>query len=153
MGIEETLYFEDVEDGQEVPPFVRQTDLMHWNRYAAVNDEFVYLHMDEEAGKKAGMKGVFAMGNLRYGYIHNMLREWMGLTGVIRKVEVQHRAISYKNDVLTCKGKVARKYVKDGEHRVDLDVWVENQEGANLSPGTATVALPSRGRRGETRPR
>ncbi|MEE9285862.1 MAG: hypothetical protein V3V35_09075, partial [Dehalococcoidia bacterium] len=102
MGIEDTLYFEDVTEGQEVPTFQRQTDLMHWNRYAAVNEEFVYIHMDQEAGLKSGMKGVFGMGNLRYGYLHNMLRAWMGLSGDIKKVDVQHRSINYKNDILTC---------------------------------------------------
>jgi acyl dehydratase len=148
MGFEDTkLYFEDVQIGQECPTFVRQVDLMHWNRYAAVNDEFVQIHMDEEAGKKAGMKGVFGMGNLRYGYLHNMLREWAGMACVIRKVEVQHRAINYNNDTLTCKGKVSKKYQADGENRVDLDVLVLNQDGASLSIGTATIALPSRAKK------
>ena len=32
-----------------------------------------------------------------------------------------------------------------GEGLVDLDIWTENPEGQKTSPGTATVALPSRG--------
>src|SRR5690606_10167902 len=55
------LYFEDVEVGHEIPTFQRQTDFMHWNRYAAVNDEFVYLHMDDEVGKAAGQGAAFGM--------------------------------------------------------------------------------------------
>ena len=144
MGIEDTLYFEDVSEGQEVPTFERQVDLMHWNRYAAVNDEFVYIHMDNDAALKAGMEGVFGMGNLRYAYLHNMLRAWTGISGDIKAVDVQYRVINYKNDVLTCKGIVRKKYQKDGANLVDLDVWVENQKGQNTAPGKATVALPSR---------
>ena len=45
------VFFEDVEEGFEIPTFERTTDFMHWNRYAAVNDEFVYIHMDDEAGR------------------------------------------------------------------------------------------------------
>ena len=45
------VYWEDVEAGDEIPTFVRQTDMMHWNRYAAVNDEFVYIHMDADYAK------------------------------------------------------------------------------------------------------
>ena len=131
-------------DGEEIPTFERQTDLMHWNRYAAVNDEFVYIHMDNEHALKAGMEGVFGMGNLRYAYMHNMLRDWIGLTGDIKGLSCQYRVINYKNDELTAKGKVTKKYQQDGENRVDLDVWVENQKGENTSPGQATVALPSR---------
>lgn len=146
MSLDHTLYFEDVKEGQLIPTFQRQTDFMSWNRYAAVNDEFVYIHMDDEAGKAAGMNNAFGMGNLRYAYLHNMLREWIGLSGDIRKISVQYRGINYKNDVLTTHGKVARKYAEKGEHLVDLEIWVENQNSENITPGQATVALPSRGR-------
>ena len=32
------VYFEDVKVGDEIPAWVKQTDFMHWNRYAAVNE-------------------------------------------------------------------------------------------------------------------
>ena len=41
----------EVNVGDEIPAWSRTTDFMHWNRYAAVNDEFVYIHMDDEAGR------------------------------------------------------------------------------------------------------
>ena len=73
------VYFEDVAIGEEIPVWSRQTDFMHWNRYAAVNDEFVYIHMDDEAGKNAANEqGAFGMGNLRFAYLLNMLRDWAG---------------------------------------------------------------------------
>jgi acyl dehydratase len=73
------LYWEDVEVGQDVVSWSRKTDFMHWNRYAAVNDEFVYIHMDDVAGRRAlNEQGAFGMGNLRFAYLHNMLREWAG---------------------------------------------------------------------------
>ncbi len=56
------VYYEDVEIGQEIPVFVHETDFMNWNRYAAVNDEFVYIHMDDEAGKAAGQGAAFGIG-------------------------------------------------------------------------------------------
>ena len=41
--------------GDEIPTFVREnTGLHHFNRYAAVNEEFVPIHMDDEAGREAG---------------------------------------------------------------------------------------------------
>ncbi len=138
------LYFEDVQEGQEIPAFVRKTDYMHWNRYAAVNDEFVYIHMDDEAGRAAQQSGGFGMGNLRFAYMHNLLHAWIGDDGMIRKVGIQYRGFNFKNDVLTCKGKVTKKYTDDGKHLVDLDIWVENQKGEQVSPGNATVELPSR---------
>jgi acyl dehydratase len=137
------VYFEDVQVGDELPAWSRKTDLMNWNRYAAVNDEFVYIHMDEEAGRRAmNEQGVFGMGNIRYTYIVNSLHDWMGDGGLVREVGVQFRAINQKNDVLTVQGKVTDKRVEDGEHRVYLDVNVVNQDGAGTCPGHAVVVVP-----------
>ncbi len=118
---------------------------MNWNRYAAVNDEFIYIHMDDEAGRAAANeKGAFGMGNLRFAYILNALREWAGDEAEIRELECQFRAINQKNDVLTVTGTVTDKRVEDGENRVYLNVDVVNQNGAPTCPGHAIVVLPSR---------
>ncbi len=34
------VYFEDVAVGDELPVWSRETGLLNWNRFAAVNDEF-----------------------------------------------------------------------------------------------------------------
>lgn len=143
---EKLIYWDDIDEGQEIPTFVRKTDLMHWNRYAAVNDEFVYIHMDPDYAKSIGQPDVFGMGNLRLAYLHNMLRNWVGDAGDITRVGCQYRALNLRDDVLTAHGRVTRKYVDNGEYFVDLDVWVENQQGENTCPGVATVRLPTRSR-------
>ena len=140
------VYFEDVEVGQEITPWPRKTDLMNWNRYAAVNDEFVYMHMDHEAGRAAANEqGAFGMGNLRYSYLLNMLRDWIGDEGEIRELGCQFRAINQLNDELTCTGTITDKKVENGEHLVHLDIDVVNQDGQGTTPGHAIVVLPSRG--------
>lgn len=139
------LYWEDVQIGDELPGFVRKTGFMNWNRFAAVNDEFVFVHMDDEAGKAAGQGAAFGMGNLRWSYVLNMLRSWAGEEGEIRELSLQFRAINHKNDVLTTVATVTGKSAENGEHVVRLDVGVKNQDGAQTSPGIAVVALPSRG--------
>lgn len=139
------LYFEDVNVGDELPAWSRKTDFMSWNRYAAVNDEFVYIHMDDEAGRKAlNEQGAFGMGNLRYAYIVNSLQAWIGDEAEIREIGCQFRAINQKNDVLTVVGKVTEKVVEDGEHRLKLDIDVVNQNGDPTCPGHAIVAIPTR---------
>jgi acyl dehydratase len=85
------------------------------------------------------------MGNLRWAYLLNMLREWAGDEVDVRELGVQFRAINQKNDVLTCVGTVTEKTEDNGEHLVRLDTNVINQDGAATCPGHAIVALPSRG--------
>lgn len=139
------VYFEDVSVGDEIPAWSRKTDFMHWNRYAAVNDEFVPFHMDDEAGRAAkNPQGAFGMGNLRYAYLANSLRDWIGDEAIIREIGCQYRAINQKNDVLTVTGKVVSKDVVDGENQVKLEVNVVNQNGEATCPGHAIVVLPNR---------
>jgi hypothetical protein len=49
------------------------------------------------------------------------------------------------NKQITAKGVVTAKRQENGENLVDLDVWTEDADGKKTTPGTATVALPSRG--------
>ena len=137
--------FEDVKVGDDMPGWSRTTDFMNWNRYAAVNDEFVYIHMDDAAGRAAlNERGAFGMGNLRYTYMLNALREWIGDEADIREVGLQFRAINQKDDTLTVTGKITDKRVEDGENRVFLEMNVVNQEGQPTCPGHAVVVLPNR---------
>lgn len=139
------VYFEDVSVGDQLPAWSRRTDFMSWNRFAAVNDEFVPFHMDDEAGRAAlNEAGAFGMGNLRYAYLLNALRDWIGDEGEIREVGCEYRAINQKGDVLTVSGTVTDCRHEDGEHRVYLDVNVLNQDGLATCPGHAVVVLPSR---------
>jgi acyl dehydratase len=140
------IYFEDIKVGDKIPAWSRKTNFMNWNRYAAVNDEFIFIHMDDEAGRKGGNEqGAFGMGNLRFAYILNALRDWLGDETEIRELYCEFRAINQKNDVLTVTGTVTDKRVEEGENRVYLEVNVINQTGAKTSPGKAIVVLPNRG--------
>jgi acyl dehydratase len=139
------VYYEDVEIGQEIPAFVRETDFMNWNRYAAVNEEFVYIHMDDEAGKAAGQGAAFGMGNLRWAYVLNALRAWIGDEAEVRELSLQFRAVNHKHDVLRTSAVVTEKKQEDGENLVVLEVNDLNQKDEKTAPGRAVVSLPSRG--------
>jgi hypothetical protein len=54
------------------------------------------------------------------------------------------RRFNIVGDTTWCKGKVKRKYAKDGYALVDLEIWAENQRGEITAPGLATVILPSK---------
>ena len=138
-----TIAFEDVQVGDKLPEWSRKTSFAEWNRYAAVNEEFVPFHMDDEAGRRAGNEqGAFGMGNLRYAYIVNALHAWVGDEGVVREVGCQYRAINQKDDVLTVVGEITEKSTEGGENRVRLDINVVNQGGGATCPGHAVVVLP-----------
>lgn len=131
-----------VEVGQEIPPFTRETGFAVWNRYAAVNDEFVPIHMDDEAGRAAGYPSAFGMGNLQWAYLHNALRGWLGEEASIVRLSCQFRGANTKGMTLTVSGTVTAVYEAEGRRYADVELAVRDQEGNRLTPATATVALP-----------
>ena len=133
--------------GTEVPEYVRTTDLANWNRYAAVNDEFVPIHMDDEAGRAAGFPSAFGMGNLLWAYLHNMLRDWIETEfagdGRIVSVDLSFRKPNLRGQTVAARGTVTAVREEDGATIVDLDVAVVDRDAPAtvLAPGKATIAV------------
>ena len=140
------LYWEDVEEGQDVPPYSQKVGYMELNRFAGANNELVPIHMDPDYAKNvAKLPDVIVMGNLKLAYIANALTDWAGDEGWIQKLYVEYRKMDQVNTTITAKGKVSKKYQDGGKHLVDLEVWVENEQGEVTTPGRAVLALPTRG--------
>ena len=135
----------DLVVGFEIPSVSRKTGFQNWNRFAAVNDEFVDIHMDDDAGKAAGYAGAFGMGRLQNSYLHLMLDDWLEHENRIVKISAQFRAPNLKGMVLTAKGRITAVTDEADETMVDLDVWIEDAEGKVMAPGTATVAVAEAG--------
>jgi acyl dehydratase len=131
----------EIEAGASLPSFERVSDFAHWNRYAAVNDEFVPMHMDPEAGRAAGQRDAFGMGNLRISYLHNLMRDWLGDEGDIVAFACQFRGFSFKGDVLTARASVVSREERDGAQMLHLALGVDNQDGLDTTPAEASVLL------------
>jgi MaoC like domain len=129
--------------GDRLCSFERVTDMGTWNRYAAVNDEFVSIHMDDEAGRAAGYEGAIGMGNLQWAYVHNLLRAWIGEDGRIRSVSFELRGPNVKGQRLIAGGEVVERTERDGEVMLSVKVWTSSGAGDQLGCGTAVVSLPS----------
>jgi len=145
------LLWDDVEAGMDIPPYQRVVTLMELNRYAGANDEFVLIHMDREYSQKvARLPDVIVMGNLKYAYLANMMTNWIGEDGTLKRLSAQYRGMDIPGPALSteptmiCKGRVTNKYVQDGDHCVECEVWTETGEGQVTTPGSAIVVLPTR---------
>jgi acyl dehydratase len=134
----------DVHVGQELPPYAREAGFPAWNRYAAVNDEFVPIHMDDDAGRAQGFPGAFGMGNLMWSYLHNLVRDWMGDDGRIVSMTCSFRAPNNRGMTVEARGTVTGVRDEGGEQLVDLELAVVDHDAPEtvLVPATATVALP-----------
>lgn len=122
--------------GDELPAFTRGAGFEYWNRYAAVNDEFVDIHMDDAAGRAAGYPSAFGMGNLTWAYFHAALHDWFGEGARIRRLSIQFRAAVVRGPRVSVRGVVTA--VAPGP-TVDVAIWAEDADGARLAPGAAVV--------------
>lgn len=139
------LYWEDVQEGQEFPPYSHKVGYMELNRFAGANDELVPIHMDPDYAKDvAKLPDVIIMGNLKLAYIANAITDWAGDEGWITKISVEYRKMDTVNSTITAKGKVTKKFQQDGKNLVELEIWVENEQGEVTTPASAVLALPSR---------
>jgi acyl dehydratase len=130
------------ETGAVVAPFVRTGGLHAWNRYAAVNDEFVGIHMDDAEGQAAGYPGAIGMGNLAWAWMHCAIEQWLGDRGRLEHLECRFKAMALKGDEITCTGTVTERDTDDdGSTVLQVDVWAANQAGNRIVTGQARVRL------------
>jgi acyl dehydratase len=129
--------------GDGLGAFERVTDMGTWNRFAAVNDEFVSIHMDDEAGRAAGYEGAIGMGNLQWAYVHNLLRAWIGEEGRIRSVSFELRGPNVKGQRVIAAGEVIERVEQDGEVVLSVNVRTTSGDGDPLGRGSAVVSLPA----------
>ena len=139
------LYFEDVEVGSEITPLVKRPGNVQLFLFSTVTRNAHRIHYDKDFANVEGHEDCLVHGPLQGAFLVQLMTDWIGKHGVLKKISYQNRARAYVGDTMTCKGRVTRKYAEDGENRVDCEIWDERQTGEVCAPGTATVSLPSRG--------
>ena len=139
------LYYEDIEAGHDIPHQVKEPlttrSIVKW---AAAVKDFYEIHYDKDFARSAGMPDVIAHGPNKLALLARLVQEWIVEEGKLHKISCTHKASNFPGETLVCKGKIAKKYVKDGRHYVECELWVENQNGLICAPGAALVSLPSK---------
>ena len=138
------VYFEDVEVGMAVPPLHKTPSNTLLFLYSAITWNPQRIHYDKDYTLTEGYRDVIVHGPLRGAFLSQLLTRWAGDGGMLKKLSYANRDIAYVNEPLVCKGTVTRKWLEDGKGYVECEIWVENGQGAKLTPGQATVILPLR---------
>lgn len=159
----EIRYWEDVVEGEEIPALKKGT--------YTVTELFLFTHgvlgtgrtprayleaegsadlggggrFDEEhARKRRNMPGQFDFGPQRVCWLSQIVTDWMGDAGTLKKLNASIRHPNVVGDTNTLCAEVTKKYVEDGKHLVEVQVQNHNQSGLATAFGTATVELASR---------
>ena len=141
----EQVYYEDIVVGSEIPPLVKQPTTRQLVMWAGASGDYYEIHYDKDFAQSRGLPGVIIHGQLAGSFLGQLITDWIGGEGSLRKLTCSYRGINFPGKALTCKGRVSKKYIGDGEHRVECNIWAENPEGEKAVLGMATVVLPTRG--------
>ena len=138
------VYWDDVSEGMELPPVVKHTTTRQLVQYAGASGDYYEIHYDKDYAQGTGLDMVIIHGALKNAFLGQLVTQWMGPLGALKRLGCQYRGMDTPGSPITAKGNVIRKYQENGEHLVDCDIWLENTDAQKTTPGTATVALPSR---------
>jgi hydroxyacyl-ACP dehydratase HTD2-like protein with hotdog domain len=136
------LYFEDVTVGMALPSLTKTPSNTLLFLYSAITWNPQRIHFDKDYTLGEGYRDVIVHGPLRGAFLSQLLTRWIGDEGTLKKLSYANRDIAYVNEPLTCKGAVTRTWADRGEGYVECEIWAENEHGARLTLGQATVSLP-----------
>ena len=139
------VYYEDVEVGTEIPPLEKEPSTQQLVKYAGASGDYYQIHYDKDYALNNGLPGLIVHGALKNAFLGQLMTDWIGELGTLKKLTCQYRGMDYPAEKMVCRGKVTRKYVQDGDYYVECQIWTENPRGEKTTPGSATVILPSRG--------
>jgi acyl dehydratase len=143
--MQKQLLYQDVNVGDGLPSLVKEPTTKQLVVWAGAVGDYTPIHYDQDFARSRGLSGVIVQGQLVGAFLGQLVTDWLGEKGKLRKLNCSYKGINYPGEAITCQGEVTRKYDKDGEHFIECKVWAENPKGEKTASGRAVVALPAGG--------
>ena len=97
--------FEQVEEGDELPPAERMLGKDDVREYARVNGIDFARFTDDEGARKEGLPGMIAPGNMSMGLLATFVERWAGAGG-LRRLGTTFRGLVLPGNPITLRGVV-----------------------------------------------
>ena len=133
------LYFEDINEGMEIPTIKKNPTTQQLVKYAGASGDFYQIHYDMEYAKKNGLPGVILHGALKNAFLGQLITDWIGTSGKLKMLEVQYKGMDLPGTPVYAKGIVSK--IID-ENNINCDLWLETENGDKTTIGKATIQLP-----------
>ncbi len=138
------IYFEDVAVDAEIPTLVKNPTTKQLVMWAGASGDYNPVHYDKDYAQARGLQGVIVQGALVGSFLGQLMTDWIGEQGMLRKLTCNYKGMNFPGETITCKGAVTKKYDENGLHLVECNISAENPKGEKTVTGKAIVALPSR---------
>ena len=136
------VYWEDLEEGQDLPQVVRPisaTDIVAGAVWAS--HDFMPVHHDPKFAQEKGAPHIFMNILTDNGLVGAYLGNSLGPEAELKRLKIGLAVPCYPGHTLKFNGKVLKKYEKGGQHLVEVKVTGENEMGPHVT-GEAVLSLP-----------
>ena len=101
-------------------------------------------HWEDTMAKIIALPGIYDLGPQRGSWLAQIVTNWMGDHGFLRKYYNELRRFNIEGDTTWVEGKVTRKWIEDGRRMVECETRCNNQRGDTTGTARLEVELPSR---------
>jgi acyl dehydratase len=136
-----TIYFEDIEEGDELPGIDMFLSKDQVRQYARTANMYVPRFTDDEGARAEGLPGMIAPGVMSMGLLVRMISDW-NRAALIQRIGTTFRSPVLPDRNVHLRGAVTQK--NEADHTVECDIWLENDDGERWVIGTATAVVPTR---------
>jgi acyl dehydratase len=130
--------FDDVLEGDELPThtFLHAKDAVR--AYARACEIYFPRFTDDEGARSEGLPGMITPGNMSMGLIAGFLERWAA-PGALRRLGTTFRGLLIPDRTVRICGVVTER--DEATRAIEVDVWIEGEDGERAVIGTATLAL------------
>jgi len=138
------MTYEEVVVGQSLPTLIKHPTPRQLVMWAGASGEFSEMHYDKDFALSKGFPGIIVHGMLMTSFLAQVLTDWMGEWGALKKIKTSNRQFMLVDRDIICKATVTDKYIQGDEHCVECELSAENSAGEKCVTATAVVTLPGR---------
>ncbi len=146
MAEQKTIYWEDIDEGFDLPQKTRLVDttLIVCGAIWASHD-FMPVHHDRDFAQSKGAPDVFMNILTSNGLLASYLEQWAGPEAMLKKIRISLLVPNFPSEgnKMDMNARVVKKFKDNGEFLIELAFSGVNQLGPHAE-GTATVTLPTR---------
>ncbi|NRA35373.1 MAG: MaoC family dehydratase N-terminal domain-containing protein [Polyangiaceae bacterium] len=138
------LFFDDVKVGDELPELLMPITVTRCSFMASGSRDFAPQHHNSwYAHNKSKSRDMFLGTHFNLGMMSRFMTDWGGPTSTVRRIMLKMRRTICAGEDMFITGRVVKKFEKDGECCVDLEVEIKTDRGPAYQAG-GTLVLAKR---------
>jgi len=114
--------WDSIKEGDELPVLEKKPGVTQLVKYSAGGGDFNPLHHDYNFPQSKQIGTIIVHGRFKYAALGELVSNWLGHSGRIRKLSCQYRGMDLPDKEFVCKGVVKKKSTDGGDKVIELAV-------------------------------